>query len=161
MLWNSHIISHPSIRVYTECNWKVRTNLGTSSTYQNKKKYPYRHVSGNILFVSYIWKGTFKIRPQNVLHEIQRTPRHVSSWTATSVQRCRGSCGYSDRHPHCSGEVPLRCQQELHAQGTLGVPTGEKLEDSDLASVEVMQWVLLYAIIDHSNCYWEYLAQHG
>jgi hypothetical protein len=33
------------------------------------------------------------ISAQNALHEIQCTPRHVSSWTASSVLRCRGSCG--------------------------------------------------------------------
>jgi hypothetical protein len=74
---------------------------------------------------------------------------HASTWTAASVQRCRGSCGQSDRHPQCDGEVPLRCQQELHTQGSLGVSTGKNPEDSNLASVEAMQWVLLYLSIGH------------
>jgi hypothetical protein len=44
--------------------------------------------------------------------------------------------GAIDRHPHCDGKVPLRCQQELH----LGIPTGKNLEDSNLAwSVEALQ----------------------
>jgi hypothetical protein len=64
--------------------------FGTSSTYQNKKKCSHQHVSGNIL--SHSWKSTSIISAQNVLHEIQCTPRHVSSWTAASVQRCRCSC---------------------------------------------------------------------
>jgi hypothetical protein len=34
--------------IYTGCNWKVRANFGTSSTYQNKKKRAYQHVSRNI-----------------------------------------------------------------------------------------------------------------
>jgi hypothetical protein len=36
-------------------------------------------------------------------------------------------------------ETMLRCQQELHIQGCLGVLTGRNLEDSNLASVEAMQ----------------------
>jgi hypothetical protein len=49
--------------------------------------------------------------------------------------------------------VPLRCQQELHTQGFLGVPTGKNPEDSNLASVEAMQWVILYLSIGHGRCY--------
>jgi hypothetical protein len=45
---------------------------------------------------------------------------HVSSWTAAPVQRCRGSCGQSDRHPQCT-------------QGLRGVPTGQNPEDSNVA----------------------------
>jgi hypothetical protein len=71
------------------------------------------------------------------------------------VKRCQRSCRQSDRHPQCN-EVPLHCQQELHAQGFLGIPTGRNPEDSNLASVEVMQWVLLHISIS----YWEHLAQH-
>jgi hypothetical protein len=48
-----------------------------------------------------------------------------------------------------NGEVPLRCQEELH----LGVPTGTNPEDSNPSSVEVMQWVLLYLSIGHDKCY--------
>jgi hypothetical protein len=50
---------------------------------------------------------------QNVLHEIQFTPRTASSWTAASAQ--------------CDGEVPLRYQEVLHTQGLLCVPTGTNL----------------------------------
>jgi hypothetical protein len=50
----------------------------------------------------------------------------------------------SKMHPQCGGEVPLHCQQELHAQGFLGVHTRKYPEDSNLTSVEAMQWVLLY-----------------
>jgi hypothetical protein len=35
----------------------------------------------------------------------------------------------------------------------LGVPTGKNPEDSNLASVEAMQWVLLYLSIAHDMCY--------
>jgi hypothetical protein len=74
---------------------------------------------------------------------------HISSWTAASVQRCRGSCAQSNRHPQCT-------------QGLRGVPTGQNPEDSNLAwSVEAMQWVLLYLSVGHDRCYWEHLAQHG
>jgi hypothetical protein len=52
------------------------------------KKCPYQPVSRNIWFVSYGWKITFITNAQNVLHEIQRMPWHVSSWTATSIQSC-------------------------------------------------------------------------
>jgi hypothetical protein len=40
------------------------------------------------------------------------------------------------------GEVPLHCQQELHTLGFLDVLTGKNPKDSNLASVEAMQWVL-------------------
>jgi hypothetical protein len=72
---------------------------------------------------------------------------------AASVQGCRGSCGWSDRHAQCDGEVPLRCQQELRTQGVSGVPTGNYPEDSSQASVEAMQWVLIYQSIGHDRCY--------
>jgi hypothetical protein len=36
----------------------------------------------------YSWKSTFIVSAQNVLHEIEFTPRHMSSWTVASVQRC-------------------------------------------------------------------------
>jgi hypothetical protein len=41
-------------------------------------------------------------------------------------------------HPQCDSEVPIRCQQELHAQEFLAVPAGNNPEDSNLASVETM-----------------------
>jgi hypothetical protein len=78
---------------HTECNRKVGWNLDTSSTYRNKEKVSASNVAGNISFVSYSWRSTFIISAQNVRHEIQCTPRHVSSWTAASVQISRGSCG--------------------------------------------------------------------
>jgi hypothetical protein len=93
----------------------------------------------------------FILSAQNVLHEIQCTLGHVSSWTAASVERCRGCCGQSDRHPQC--DVPLHCQQELHTRGYLGVPTGKNLGDSSPASVEAMQWALVYLSIGHVTCY--------
>jgi hypothetical protein len=45
----------------------------------------------------------------------------------------------------------VKCQQELHrpTRGFLAVPTGKNPEDSNLASVEAMQWVLLYLSIGH------------
>jgi hypothetical protein len=50
-------------------------------------------------------------------------------------------------------QVPLCCQQELHSQGFLGVPIGKNPEDSVLASVEAMQWVLLYLSVGNDRCY--------
>jgi hypothetical protein len=44
-----------------------------------------------------------------------------------------------DRHPQCDGEVLLCCQQELHMQVLLGVPTGKNPEDSNLVSVDAIQ----------------------
>jgi hypothetical protein len=64
---------------------------------------------------------------------------------------CKDS-GVVDRHPQCDGEVPLRCQQVLHAQGYLDVPRGKNSEYSNMASVEFMQWVLCLAI-GHHWCY--------
>jgi hypothetical protein len=63
-----------------------------------------------------------------------------------------GSYEYSKRHPQCYGEEPLRCQQELHTQGGLGVPTGKNPDKSNLAGVEGMQWVLSYLSIGHDTC---------
>jgi hypothetical protein len=37
--------------------------------------------------VSYSWKSTFIIGSQNVLHENQCTPWHVSLWTAASIKK--------------------------------------------------------------------------
>jgi hypothetical protein len=53
---------------------------------------------------------------QNVLHEIQCTPRHVSSWIAASAQ--------------CDDELPLRYKEVLHTQGLSCVPTGTISEKS-------------------------------
>jgi hypothetical protein len=47
------------------------------------------------------------------------------------------------------------------SQVCLGVPTDENTEDSSQASVEAMQWVLLYLSIGHDKCYSEHLAQQG
>jgi hypothetical protein len=47
----------------------------------------------------------------------------------------------------------MRCQQELHTQGCLGVPTGKNPEDSNPAGAEALS-------IGHERCHW-YLAQHG
>jgi hypothetical protein len=107
------------------------------------------------------WKIATIISYQNNLHYIQCTPRQVSSRTATSVQRCRGSCGYSDRHAQCDGQVTLCCQQELHAQGVPGVFTGKNPEDSNVAGVEAIQWVLLYLSMAYDRRSWEQLASHG
>jgi hypothetical protein len=58
-----------------------------------------------------------------------------------------------DRHPQCDGEVPICCQDEMHTQGFLGVPTDNKPEDAILAwSVEIMQWFLLYLSVSHDRC---------
>jgi hypothetical protein len=38
-------------------------------------------------------------------------------------------------------------------QGFLGVPTRKNPEDSNLASVEAMKWVLLYLSIGHNRCH--------
>jgi hypothetical protein len=40
-------------------------------------------------------------------------------------------------------------------------PTGENLEDSNLASVEAMKWALLYLSNDHDCCFCDHLAQHA
>jgi hypothetical protein len=47
--------------------------------------------------------------------------------------------------------VSLRCQQELHTQGVSGVPAGKDSEDSNLASVEAMQWAYHYLPIAHES----------
>jgi hypothetical protein len=59
--------------------------------------------------------------------------------------------GPPQRHPQCDGEMSLRCQEEPHTQGCSGVPTGKNPEDSSQASVEVMQWVLLYLSFGHDR----------
>jgi hypothetical protein len=95
------------------------------------------------------------------VHKIQCTPRHVSSWTAATIQRYRGRRRQSDRHPQCDGEVSLRCQQELHTQGVVGVPTGKYSEDSNLAGVEAMQWIFLCLSIAYDRRFCDQLSQHG
>jgi hypothetical protein len=106
-----------------QCSWNLLFS---------KNKYLYQHVSGNMN----LWVIA-EISAQHVLYEIQCTPRHISIWTATAVQRCWGGCGQSDGHLQCDGEV-------LHMQGFLGVPTGRNPEEWNQAwSVEAMQWVLL------------------
>jgi hypothetical protein len=110
------------ILYYTRYNWQVWTNFWYEFHIPEQEKNAHLNMCPETFN---LWvraeKSTFITSAQNVLHQIQRTPRHVSSWTAISVQRCRGGCGQSDRHPQCDGEVPLRCQQEPH----LGVPTGK------------------------------------
>jgi hypothetical protein len=61
-----------------------------------KTREPRRHTTLWVFTASYRDSFTFfypALDAQNVLHEIQCIPRHVSSWTAASVERCRGSCG--------------------------------------------------------------------
>jgi hypothetical protein len=55
----------------------------------------------------------------------------------------------------CDGEVPLHCQQEPHTntQEFSGVSIGINQEDSNLASAEAMQCVLLYLSIGRDRCY--------
>jgi hypothetical protein len=82
------------------------------------------------------------ISAQYVRYEFQCTPRHVaSSQTSASVQSCQCVANW---HPQDDCEITLRCQKELHIQGYLGVPPSKNPGDSDLASVEAMQWDLLY-----------------
>jgi hypothetical protein len=66
-----------------------------------------------------------------------------------------------DRHPECDGKMPFCCQQELHTQGFLAVTMSKIPEDSDWASMEAMQWVILYLSITDDGCYREHLAQHS
>jgi hypothetical protein len=74
--------------------------LDMSSTYQNKK-----NVSLNMRPETFnLWVTAERVHlrtisAQNVLREIRCTPRHVSSLTVASLQRCWCSCWYSDRHP--------------------------------------------------------------
>jgi hypothetical protein len=56
-------------------------------------------------------------------------------------------------HPLYDGAVPLCCQQELHTQGGLGVPTRKRPKDCNLTSVEAMQWGLLYLSLGYDRCY--------
>jgi hypothetical protein len=70
------------------------------------------------------------ITAQNVLHEIQHTPRRVSSRTGhqykqASTMRWWNSSSFS------MGTACTRC---------LGVPTGKNPEDSSQASVEATHW---------------------
>jgi hypothetical protein len=57
--------------------------------------------------------------------------------------------------------VFLCCQQALHTQGFLGVPTGKNPEDSNMESMEAMQLVLLCLSIGRDKSYQEHLAQSG
>jgi hypothetical protein len=61
--------------------------------------------------------------------------------------------GGLNRHQQCDVEGPLRCQQEVHTQRFLGVPTGKNPEDSNLVSREATQWVLHYLSIGDDRRY--------
>jgi hypothetical protein len=52
-------------------------------------------------------------------------------------------------------------KRSCNAQGFLGFPTAKNAENSNLMSVEAMQWDLLYLSIGHYRSYCEHLAQHG
>jgi hypothetical protein len=72
-----------------EYNRKMRTNFKPRYTYQIKEKNVHIIMCPRTFNLCYSWMSTFIISAQNILYEIQRTPRHVSSWTAASMQRCR------------------------------------------------------------------------
>jgi hypothetical protein len=57
--------------------------------------------------------------------------------------------------------MTLRCQQELLTLGFSDITTGKNSDDSNLAKVEAMQWVLLYLSNGHDRCYREHLTQHN
>jgi hypothetical protein len=101
---------------YIGCNWKVRTN-SWHEFYMPKQEKMFVSAWKRL---SYSWKSIFTISSQNVLREIQCTPRHVSLWT---VAPCNDAGVVADRLTDIqSATVPLCCQQELHTQRFLGNP---------------------------------------
>jgi hypothetical protein len=129
---------------YKGCNWKVQTNFEHEFQIPKQEK-----MSISTCVQKHL---TCELLPK------EYTPRHVPSWAAASVQRCWDRCGWPDRHPKWDGEMPLHCQKELHTQGVFGVPIGKNRDNSNLARVEVMQWVLVYLSIGHDRCYWVHIS---
>jgi hypothetical protein len=67
---NRHGQTGRYIFIYIDINERCDKILGTSHTFQGKRKYPYQQVSGNILFKIYRWRSaTFVLSAGNVLHE--------------------------------------------------------------------------------------------
>jgi hypothetical protein len=60
-----------------------------------------------------------------------------------------GSAGIQNAMVKCLFVVNRRC---IHKR-FLDIPTGKNPEDSNLNSVETMQWILLYLSICHHRCY--------
>jgi hypothetical protein len=86
------ILASPSIQQithYTRCNWNLRTRV----THTKTRKIVHVNMCLDTFNLWVIVEEYIYNKCKNVLHEIQCTPRHVSSWTVASVQRCLGSCG--------------------------------------------------------------------
>jgi hypothetical protein len=80
---------------------------------------------------------------------------HVSSWTATCVQRGEGSYGsLTSIHSWWWSASSLQTG-DMYTRA-MDVPT---VTDSNLTSTEAMQWLLLCLFISHDRCYWEHLTQ--
>jgi hypothetical protein len=86
--------------------------FGTSYTYRSKKRNSIstciqKQFICELRLKEYICNTNFsECPPWHVMH---------ASTRLTVDRRIRsGSCGQSDRRPHCEGDVLRRCQQELH-----------------------------------------------
>jgi hypothetical protein len=72
-----------------------------------------------------------------------------SSWTAASTEDA-GAVEDSLTDVH---KAMVKCLSLANTQGYLSFPNGKNPEDSKVASVEAMQWVLLYLSLGHDRCY--------
>jgi hypothetical protein len=133
-------------------NWHVLTKFATRSTYENKVKFS---------IAPYVRKHLICELQLNEYRKRARCPPWDSALASTRLAMARRVS------PKMAGQfrlvrqpptVPVPCQQELHTQGLIGVPTGKNAEDW---GVEAMQGVLLYLPIGQDRRHREHLAQHG
>jgi hypothetical protein len=148
-----HVYSQGESEMYEQ-------TLGVSSTYQNKKTRSHKCGSHTLPFRVQHWKNALTRIAQNFLHETEYMIEHILSWTVEPFQISRNSCEQSGRGSQCTGEMSLRCAQELNTQGLLSAPTGINLEDSYQESVWATQWAILCLSSRYDKCCRGYLSQH-
>jgi hypothetical protein len=100
------------------------------------------------LIMSHSQKSTFISAP-NVLYEIQWTPQQVSSWTATAIQVVDSLTNIHNATVQYLLIVNRRC---IH-KGFLLFPKVKIQNNSNLVSLEAMQWVLFCLSIGHDKRY--------
>jgi hypothetical protein len=141
---------------YTACNWKVPTKFGHESHIaEQERMYISKCVWKYLIF--YLQLKVLKMSSMKFNARLD-TSHHGSPHPSKTDSIITDNLA---RHSQCHGEVPLHCQQELHTQGFWRVSRGTNSEASNLASVQTMQWVLLYLSIGHESCYIELLSQRG
>jgi hypothetical protein len=136
----------------TEFNWKMRINFEHQLPIPKQEQMSVsvcvqKHLICELQLKEYIYNNCSKCPPFSAYldtsHHGPLHPRKDGGVVADSLT------GIHNAMLTCLFVVNRNCK------GFLGVPTGKNLEDSNLASVEVMQWGLLCLSIGHDSCYWE------